>query len=593
MNKITEFIHKLKSGKGREKVSNLRWIYKQSKAHWVGIVIFTLLGLSGTLIGLLSSLVSRDLVDIITGHQTGKLLLTFLSMLGVTIVSTLISLASSYISTKITTSIENDVKLTLFDEIMTTEWEYLNQFHSGDILIRWQTDAAIVSTGILNVIPNLVIFTFKFFSSLALVWKYDYSFAIIALLSTPISLFISRYSLKIMGKTNMKSMEANASIAAFNQETFSNVQTIKAFDMINNYSKRLKIIQKAYTEARMAHQRAIILNTLIMTVVGMLVSFAAQGWGVYKVWSGAITYGTMTMFIGLSSGLTATLNQLISLIPTTIGVANASARIQGIIEGPKEDYSQYEAVREFAKRNTENGLGVCVRDIGYAYPNAQDKVFSNVEFNAHPHEIIALVGPSGEGKTTMLRFLLSVIRKQEGNGYITVGNNEPENSTDYVELSASTRQLFAYVPQGNTMFSGTIASNLRNVKEDATDEEIIEALKMACAWSFVEKLPEGINSPIGERGSGFSEGQAQRLSIARAILRKSPILLLDEATSALDIKTEREVLKNIMKDEYPRTCIVTTHRPTVLNICDRVYSISDKRCTLMAHDEIEEMIKDF
>ena len=143
------------------------------------------------------------------------------------------------------------------------------------------------------------------------------------------------------------------------------------------------------------------------------------------------------------------------------------------------------------------------------------------------------------------------------------------------------------------MFSGTIASNMRNVKEDATDEEIIEALKLACAWRFVEKLPDGINSEIMERGGGFSEGQSQRLSIARALLRKSPILLLDEATSALDIATEREVLKNIMCDNYPRTCIVTTHRPSVLNICSRVYSISDKKCTIMDKDAIEKMISDF
>ena len=143
------------------------------------------------------------------------------------------------------------------------------------------------------------------------------------------------------------------------------------------------------------------------------------------------------------------------------------------------------------------------------------------------------------------------------------------------------------------MFSGTIAENMRNVKEDATDEEIIEALKMACAWKFVERLQDGINSEIKEGGAGFSEGQAQRLSIARALLRHSPILLLDEATSALDVATERELLRNIMADSYPRTCIVTTHRPTVLTICDRVYSIHDKKCEVVDTNEVERMIKDF
>lgn len=143
------------------------------------------------------------------------------------------------------------------------------------------------------------------------------------------------------------------------------------------------------------------------------------------------------------------------------------------------------------------------------------------------------------------------------------------------------------------MFSGTIAENMRSVLPEAADEEIIEALQTACAWEFVSRLPDGIHSKIGERGNGFSEGQSQRLSIARALLRRSPILLLDEATSALDVATERKILKNIMKDEYPRTCIVTTHRPTVLSICRRVYGIREKKCVVLGEEEIQQLLHDF
>ena len=187
----------------------------------------------------------------------------------------------------------------------------------------------------------------------------------------------------------------------------------------------------------------------------------------------------------------------------------------------------------------------------------------------------------------MIRLILGLIRPQEGEAVIVASNGRE------IVLNAETRHFFAYVPQGNTILSGTIAENMRMVKEDATDEEIIEALKIACAWEFVEKLPDTINSALGERGRGLSEGQAQRLSIARALLRKSPILLLDEATSALDVATERRVLKNIMADTYPRTCIVTTHRPTVLNICTRVYAIRDKKCEVLGEEEIAKMVKDF
>ena len=187
----------------------------------------------------------------------------------------------------------------------------------------------------------------------------------------------------------------------------------------------------------------------------------------------------------------------------------------------------------------------------------------------------------------MMRILLGLTNLKSGKATL-----KDENGLN-CDISASSRKLMAYVPQEKTMFSGTIAENMRMVKIDATDEEIINALEEACAYDFVKKLPEGIYSSIGERGLGFSEGQNQRLSIARALLRNSPILLLDEATSALDVDTERRVLKNIMESNKKRTCIVTTHRPSVLNMCDRVYRIYQSRVDLVEESEVEKMAVDF
>ena len=195
--------------------------------------------------------------------------------------------------------------------------------------------------------------------------------------------------------------------------------------------------------------------------------------------------------------------------------------------------------------------------------------------------------PLGEGKTTMIRLILGLIRPQNGKVRIVAQNGES------IESNADTRHLFAYVPQGNTILSGTIAENMRMVKEEATDEEIIEALKVGCAWDFVEKLPEGINSVVRERGRGLSEGQAQRIAISRAILRDAPILLLDEATSALDVATERKVLKNIIQQKPNKTCIVTTHRPSVLNLCQRVYRVIDTKVTELDEEESSRMAMDF
>lgn len=338
-------------------------------------------------------------------------------------------------------------------------------------------------------------------------------------------------------------------------------------------------------------QRMSIWTSLILSTVGLIVSYASYGWGIYRVWSGAISYGTMTMFLSLSGTLTGTLHNLTSLVPTIIGLTTSAGRLMDIVEMPREDYSQDEQVQQFSEKYAQEGISLYVRDLKYSYHNGT-QVFESASLEAHPHEAIALVGPSGEGKTTMIRLVLSLMQRQGGEAFLCGGNEwNRSDETTQVELTPSTRKLFSYVPQGNTMFSGTIAENMRNVKTDATDEEIIAALKLACAWEFVEKLPEGIHSEIKERGGGFSEGQAQRLSIARALLRHSPILLLDEATSALDVATEHRVLKNIMQDEYPRTCIVTTHRPSVLSVSKRVYAIRDKKCVTLSEEEIREMIQ--
>ena len=187
----------------------------------------------------------------------------------------------------------------------------------------------------------------------------------------------------------------------------------------------------------------------------------------------------------------------------------------------------------------------------------------------------------------MIRLILGLIHPQEGSVLIKAADG---NS---IEANADSRHLFSYVPQGNTIISGTIAENLRMVKEDASDEEIIEALKVACAWSFVEKLPEGINSVVRERGRGLSEGQAQRIAIARAVLRDAPILLLDEATSALDVQTERDVLRNIIRERPNKTCIVTTHRPSVLNMCSRVYRVMETYVKELDEAEAGKMSMDF
>lgn len=590
--KFLFIIGRIREGRLQEMWIQTKWIYQYVRKYWLIMIFYTFLGMFSTVVSLFSSLVSRNLVDIITGHQTGIVIQTFCIMIGLGIGNTFLTQVSGYASSYLSMKVDAEIKSDIFSKILITDWESLTNYHTGDLLTRWSSDASHISDGVLSFVPNLVIYVFRFISAFTMVIYYDASFALFAFLGMPVSLILSRTLMNRMINNNRKSAAMGAKLSGFNQETFSNIQTIKAFDLIRLYVEKLRTYQREYIGMRLSFQRMSMGTSLLLSTVGMMVSYAAYGWGIYRVWSGAISYGTMTMFLSLSGTLTGTLHNLTSLVPTAIGLTTSAGRLMDIVEMPREDYSHDEEVNAFFEKYRDQGIGLQVSEMDYAYMTGT-QVFSHASIEAYPHEIVALVGPSGEGKTTMIRVILSLMQIQGGQAVVCGGGKGDAAQTEKLLLTPSTRKLFSYVPQGNTMFSGTIAENMRNVKPDATDEEITEALKLACAWDFVEKLSDGINSRIKERGGGFSEGQAQRLSIARALLRKSPLLLLDEATSALDVATERKVLKNIMQDSYPRTCIVTTHRPTVLEACTRVYAIRDKKCVVLNDREIDEMVRGF
>ena len=589
MNKLKERVQfykgRIKAGRLKDLKKQTIWIYQYARNYWPQMIFYTVLGMGGTVLSIFSGFVSRDLVDIITGYRVGELVKTFSLMIGMAIGNILVSHVTNYVSSRISMRVDSEIKSDIFAKILETDWESITAYHTGDLLSRWNNDAGAVSSGVLGYIPNLLLSIFRFFSAFAVVIYNDWTFAIFALIGIPFSLLMSRTLLNRMAERNKKNAAMAAKVSGFNQETFSNLQTIKSFDLVHLYVQRLKDLQQEYIEMRLEYQRISIVTSVLMGLVGLLVTYSSYGWGIYRVWSHAISYGTMTMFLGLSSQLTGAVNNLVGMVPSWISLTTSAGRLMDILEMPREDYSHKKEALEFLEKHREEGISLIVEGLDYTYHTGTE-VFHNAQFEGHPHETIALVGPSGEGKTTMLRLLLALLRPQSGTVRLVSGD-------DSIQLDAGSRSLFSYVPQGNTMFSGTIAENLRNVKQDATEEEIIEALKLSCAWEFVSKLPDGIYTQVKERGGGFSEGQSQRLSIARALLRKSPILLLDEASSALDVTTERKIIRNIMTDEYPRLCIVTTHRPTVLTMCDRVYEIEDKGLRILSGEEVNKLLQDF
>ena len=584
MESIKIIINKWKDGTLRDIWEEWCWIYSYAKRYKKEIVFYIVLGLFGTVMGLGLSVVSKYMIDIVTGYDTSSLWIMIVATLGLNVFSLVFGSLNSRISLKINIRIQNDIQADIFDKIINVNWLDISKFHSGDILNRFSSDASTVAGSAIGWFPTVVTNVFSFIGAFALIMYYDPIMAAIALGSSPILLISSKYLMGRMRKYNEKLKIMNSEFLSFEGETFNNIDSVKSFDLVPLFSRKLRDFQKRYKDISLELNTFSIKTNIWMTIIGNLVSYACFGWGIYQLWTGRITYGTMTLFLNQAGKLSSAFSALVGVVPSTISSTMSARRIMDIVELPKEVREKEDTT--YLQEVADKGFGIKLEDVFFAY--VEDKqVLTSSSLIARPNEIVALVGPSGEGKTTLIRMFLGLIVPNDGTAMLVDCNG------DEIALGAATRRFFAYVPQGNSIFSGSIADNLRMVKEDATDEELIEALKIACAYDFVMAIPEGINGKLGEKGRGLSEGQAQRIAIARAVLCDAPVLLLDEATSALDVATERKVLKNIIQQRPNKTCIVTTHRPSVLNMCQRVYRVMDTKITQLDEEESSRMAMDF
>lgn len=576
-------IGRWKDGTFSEIIDDWKWIFSYSKKYKGAILFYTLLGIFSTSMGLVSSVASKYMIDIITGYQTDKLWIMIVLTVGSAIFSLAFSNIISRISTKLSIYINNDIQADIFDKIIDADWLEINKYSNGDVLNRFNSDVNTVSGNAISWLPSIVIAIYNFVATFIVIWHYDKIMSLLAFASAPIMLLMSKFLITKQREYAKRVKEMSSEMMTFEVETFYNFDTIKSFGISNLYGKKMRMWQSRFKDVSLEYNMFSIKTGIFMSIMGMIVQYAAFGYCLFRLWTHDITYGTMTLFLQQRGNLNSAFNSVISIIPAFLNSSISAHRIRELAQLPKEVHIPESNELD---RLAEEGFEVRMRDVEFSYVEGT-RVITESSFHAHPGEIVALVGPSGEGKTTMIRLILGLIRPEKGLA-VMIGADGRE-----VPMNAETRHLFAYVPQGNTILSGTIAENMRMVKEDATDEEIIEALKVSCAWDFVEKMPDTIQSKIGERGRGFSEGQAQRIAIARAVLRDAPILLLDEATSALDVTTERRVLRNIISQKPNKTCIVTTHRPSVLNMCQRVYRVMETKVTELSEEEAGKMAIDF
>lgn len=579
---MEELKKRRKDGTFREIFTDWKWIFSYSKRFKGAIVLYTMLGLLSSTLALASSVAGKFLVDVVIGHKTDQLWLAALVMAGGALSSLAITNLVGRIRQRLDVDMTNAIRSDVFDSVMDAGWQSLNRFSNGDMLNRFHGDIGSVAGNAVSWIPSVIISLYSFATTFAVIWYYSRVMCLIALLSAPVILLMSRYLVRKQKAHREEMLETTSKMFSFETEALYNLDTVKSFGVMDSFSMQLKELQTQYRRLTMAWNMFQIRTNVFMAILSLLVEYVAYGYALYLLWGGQITYGTMTLFLQQRGALSGAFHSLVDLVPGFITGSVSAHRIQELMSLPREKHNEEEIPPEYFR----GGLALKLDGVDFAYEDGETVIEAS-DFEARPGQITALVGPSGEGKTTVLRLLLGMVEPKTGTSAFVPAKGRP------LPIAAESRALISYVPQGNTLLSGTIAENMRLARQDATDEEIVAALKLACAWEFVEKLPKGIDNEIYERGRGLSEGQAQRISIARALLRNAPVILMDEATSALDVETERNVLRNIMRVSPDHTYIITTHRPTVLSMCDRVYRVVDRRITRLDQQEIDSIVRNF
>ena len=586
MSDVKRIIQRIREGRLKQLTGEILWMYAYVRRYWLLIAVYVLLGASGSVLGLGTSVVSKELVDAVTGVNSRGIVQVACLYVGVGVGQIFVNAVKSRLSLKVRLKVTNEIRADIYEQVLCTNWESLAKYRSGDLLYRVNGDAGMVANTILTFLPNVVTTLISFGGAFLIVIKNDPWMALIALLGAPVSFLTSRYSAKRMRQFQRDNQNVASDRTVFDQETFQNLQFIKAFGMLDRVTEKFHRIQQESVDVALRQNKFQQYMTITTSLVGQAVGYACYGFAAFRLWQGQISYGTMTMFVSMAASLRGSFSGILNLAPMVIRAGISAERIMEITGLPRDSMADKEEAEEIRKQSREKGVYVHMENVDFAYE--EDKwIYQGADFRAEPGEIVALIGPSGQGKTTTLNLILGLYHPKKGT--IRVGNP----GGNELRASSSTRCLFSYIPQGNTMFSGTIADNMRMVKPEASDEEIRSALEAACAWEFVGKLEHGMDTEVRERGTRFSEGQKQRLSIARALLADAPVMILDEATSALDVATERRVLRSIIRKEPNRTVIVAAHRPSVFSMCSRVYKVGGSRITELDEQGIQEFLEAF
>lgn len=529
-----------------------KWLWRAWRGNQLQAILNAAIGLLSVVVSLAQVWAVQHAIDVASGHAEGSIYWSVGVMALLVLCGFALRICSIWVRNILGIKAQNRMQQRMLDRILRSEWTGKESHHSGDVLNRLEQDVGTVVSFLTETIPNTISVVAMFVGAFLYLFSMDKVLAFVIVGIIPVFVLLSKLYIGQMRRLTRQVRDSDSKVQSVLQETIQHRMLIKTLESDSIMVDRLESTQSELRHRVVKRTAFSVVSNFILNAgfsVGYLIAFL---WAALRMSDQTLTFGGMTAFLQLVNRIQGPARDLTRLAPVFVGVFTAAERLMELEENPLEE--QGDPIPLMAP------CGVRLEHITYAYDDGDSNVIEQLDFDFYPGSCTAVLGETGAGKTTLIRLILALLHPNEGKVILY-------NQQEQKELSPLMRCNFVYVPQGNTLMSGTIRDNLRLGKLNATEEELKAALEMSCA-SFVMELPDGLDTVCTEAGGGLSEGQAQRISIARALLRNRPIMLFDEATSALDPETERQLLHNILSN-HDKTVIFITHRPAVVDYCDQ------------------------
>lgn len=532
----------------------MRWLWKVWRGNRLQTILNASMGMATVVVSLAQVWAVKRAIDVASGSVEGSIYWAVALMGGLVLIDFAINISSVWIRNVLGVKAQNRMQQYMLDRILRSEWNGRERRHSGDVINRLESDVSNVVTFITETLPNTLSVVLLFFGAFAYLFTLDRLLAVITVALLPLFVVLSKVYVRRMRHLTRQVRNSDSQVQSVLQETIQHRVLIKTLESDDAMVGKLESTQSQLRRNVIQRTRFSLLSNFILNFGFSLTYLIAFLWAAVRMSMHTLSFGGMTAYLQLVNRIQSPARNLSRIVPAFVSVFTAAERLMELEEPPLEEQGDPIVV--------EAPCGVKLDDVSYGYNDGDGRVIDHLSFDFRPGTCTAILGETGAGKTTLIRLILALLRPQEGEISLYHADGDGQ------QLSPRMRCNFVYVPQGNTLMSGTIRDNLLMGSPTASDDEMYDALHQACA-DFVSQLPDGLDTRCSESGVGLSEGQAQRIAIARALLRNRPVMLFDEATSALDIETERRLLANVLGSRQ-HTIIFITHRPAVVEYCDEV-----------------------